>query len=906
MIAESNTSDTSKSMKKRLRDAFGYENGLYEAIPHLLVFLQGDTSIAHPSPTMGSKKPNQIEFMLCRLIGAITSDEIPVIIYLDDLQWADQATLDLIGMLMLDPSITYFGILGCYRDNEVDKRHPLFGLLEAIRLNGAPLASIHVGPIERECVNSIVSDTLCLPPSLCLPLSTVVHRKTGGVILFVIRFLKTLNKEGSLVYSMTSRRWTWDLEKIKSKRVSKDVVIHTTLQMNSLPKLVQIGFMSAACLGSNFNASILGKTIEDEEFDVCSFLEIGKDGGYIEESGLGSFSWTHDQIQQAAYDLIPPTQRESFHYQLGQMLLENSTNCEMKRDALFFIVDNMNKGVDLKLDRNQKTQLAGLNLQAGNIAISTSRFHAAAEYLQTGISLLIKDSWIQQYDLTIQLYDAALEAYYTAGQFSKFDAAVKQPLTHARCFEDKLNSYHNLVRYLTASGKSEEALETCLFVLKKLGVEISPNANAESLLTEAISVKEIIRNSHIHNLLDLPKMEDFDKMAAMTFLNTAVLCSYETNEFTFFFVICRMVKLSVRHGLCSISAVAFSLYGALLTCPIISDFDESYEMGRLALRAIDTLDAFMMKQQVFLFFYGSIAHCKDPLQASAPKLLEGYEAAFALGDMESVTAHLQLYAGVAVWGCGEKLTKAEEIVRIHAKRMLQHKQVVSCKNILIHLQQATELIGLHEDVYSTFLNISEEEFFRQEMNCRGAHTMKLILHTCRMYLAVMRGNMELAAREYESNGAEYQGGIRFIGTITRVFLAGLVGFFVARKQTSDVEKWIHVGVRSMDTMKSWTEDSSWNYEHRLFLLEAEYYFFKGDKHEHLASAKYKQSIAAAKKHKFKNDEGLAAQKAAVFHRHYNRKKEALTNFQHAKACYESWGAEGLVKEIEIKIASLSQ
>mmetsp|Transcript_30204 Transcript_30204/g.58697 ORF Transcript_30204/g.58697 Transcript_30204/m.58697 type:complete len:275 (+) Transcript_30204:140-964(+) len=274
--------------------------------------------------------------------------------------------------------------------------------------------------------------------------------------------------------------------------------------------------------------------------------------------------------------------------------------------------------------------------------------------------------------------------------------------------------------------------------------------------------------------------------------------------------------------------------------------------------------------------------------------------------MESVTAHLQLYAGVAVWGCGEKLTKAEEIVRIHAKRMLQHKQVVSCKNILIHLQQATELIGLHEDVYSTFLNISEEEFFRQEMNCRGAHTMKLILHTCRMYLAVMRGNMELAAREYESNGAEYQGGIRFIGTITRVFLAGLVGFFVARKQTSDVEKWIHVGVRSMDTMKSWTEDSSWNYEHRLFLLEAEYYFFKGDKHEHLASAKYKQSIAAAKKHKFKNDEGLAAQKAAVFHRHYNRKKEALTNFQHAKACYESWGAEGLVKEIEITIASLSQ
>ncbi len=153
---------------------------------------------------------------------------------------------------------------------------------------------------------------------------------------------------------------------------------------------------------------------------------------------------------------------------------------------------------------------------AGNKAISASGFHSAAEYLQTGISLLSDDSWIRQYDLTIQLYDAALEAYYTAGQFEKFEAAVKQPLAHATCFEDKLNSYHNLVRYLTASGKSDEALETCLSVLKTLGVEISSNADAESLLAEAKSVKETIRNSSIPNLLDLPKMKEFDKIVSKT------------------------------------------------------------------------------------------------------------------------------------------------------------------------------------------------------------------------------------------------------------------------------------------------------------------------------------------------------------------------------------------------------
>jgi len=905
MVATSNASNALQSMKQRICDAFEYENELYDAIPQLLVFLQGGSFVSNSPPIFGGKKSNQLEFMLCRLIGAIASDEIPVVLYLDDLQWADQATLDLIGMLMLDPNIQHFGILGCYRDNEVDRRHPLFGLLEAVRLNGIDLTEIHVGPIERESVNSIVSDALCLPPSLCRPLSTVIHQKAGGVILFVIRFLNSLNKQGHLVYCLESRRWTWDLEKIKSERVSEDFVVHTTLQMNSLPKPFQTGLMIAACLGSNFNGPILRKAIEENELEVDSFIKSGKDGGYIEESESGSYRWTHDQIQQAAYNLILPTQRESFHYHLGRRLLKNSANCDMNGDFLFMIVENMNRGTDLKLNRDEMTQLARLNLQAGNEAMSTSGFHSAAKYLQQGINLLSKDSWIHEYDLTIQLYDAALDTYYTAGQFSNFEVAVKQPLTHAICFEDKLNSYHHLVRFLTASGRSEEALETCLSVLKKLGEEIAPNADIKSLLAEASCVKQMIRNSSIDDMLDLPKLKDSHKIAKISFLSTAIRCSFEMNQVLFAIIICRMVKLSLQHGLHSISADAFSLYGALLTCPTLSDFDEAYKMGRLALMAIDRLNAFRMKPNVFLSFYGAIAHCKEPVQASIPKLLEGYEVAFALGDMERVTGILQLYAAVAVWGCGDKLTKAEEIIRIHFRRMLQHKQDISCKNILPHLNQVAKLTGSKENVYVTFFNTTEDNFFEEEMNRRGAHTRKLILHTCRMYLAVMCGDMESAAREYERNGAKYQGGIRFFGTTTRVFLAGIVGFYLARKRRLDEKKWAQVGEISMDTIKSWTQDSSWNYAHKLLLLEAECLFLKGEEHEHIAAAKYNESIALAKKHKFKNEEGLASQKAAMFHLEYNRKEEALSHLKHAKACYECWGATGLARQIKIAIESLS-
>ncbi|KAL7467849.1 hypothetical protein ACHAXS_008145 [Conticribra weissflogii] len=367
---KSGSNEVLNAMMLRIRAKVGCDTAFFEAIPNLWAFLNdtdNETSLNtfSDSKVIGEALLTNLDIGFCRLIGAMSCKESPIVLFLDDLHWADQATLDLIRTLMLDPSIRHFGFLGSYRDSEVDIKQALFQKLQSIQDQGVDLTSIHIGPIERECVNDMISDALCIPPSLCLPLSTVVHQKAGGIILFVLRFLTSLRDEGLLCFSMTSRQWEWDLNKIKSKAITQDVVLHTSLQMNSLSQTMQVGLMSAACLGSVFDAEVLEKAIDDREFGIESFVDTCKDGGFIQEmeSDTRKYMWTHDQIHQAAYELIPPSRRESFHFGLGLRLYLRTTALKMKSDLLYFIVDNLNKGLKLDLSQSQLTQIAHLNLQ---------------------------------------------------------------------------------------------------------------------------------------------------------------------------------------------------------------------------------------------------------------------------------------------------------------------------------------------------------------------------------------------------------------------------------------------------------------------------------------------------------------------------------------------------------------
>ena len=374
------------SLRWRIHDAIGSGNNLLmDAIPKLRKLMAEEPSTIHTSSETSSSRSgrtnamlgssHRLKFMFCKLIGAIACKAHPLILFLDDLQWADEITLDVMRMMLTDPDVNHFLFIGTYRDNEVSLSHPLTEKLNDLKQNGINIVTIKVGSIEKECVNALVSEALCLPPSLCRPLSNVIHTKTGGIIMFVLRFLKSLHDEGLLWFSLSSRRWEFDLQKIRVKEISADVVQHMTLNMTCLDKNMQRGLKTAACLGSNFDAEILQKAKKDDDFDMDMFLvKCVEDGYLVSSDGSKQFAWAHDQVHQAAYELISIEKRELFHLLLGSRLLMKSSSSESSK-MLFFVVDNMNRGVKLLENSAQKHELAFLNLRAGERGELFASYH---------------------------------------------------------------------------------------------------------------------------------------------------------------------------------------------------------------------------------------------------------------------------------------------------------------------------------------------------------------------------------------------------------------------------------------------------------------------------------------------------------------------------------------------------
>lgn len=355
-------------------------------------------------------------------------------------------TLDIMRMVITDQDIQHFLFLGSYRDNEVSSSHPLsVKLLSAIQEQGIKVVPIKVGPVNVGVCNTLLSELLCLPPSLVRPLATVVHRKTGGIIMFIIRLLSSLNDKGDLRYSFNDRRWTYDLEEISVKEVYDDVVSLMTDNMKNLSLKMMFGLKVAACLGSKFNAQVIDKIKKDDEIED-TFLQECIDLGFLRMLG-DTCVWQHDQIQQAAYDLIPSSNRDSFHLMIGSRLFMATSASEMK-NLLFSIVDNMNMGQSLISEQERKDELAELNLDAGEKALRQSAFESCSKYILTGLSLLGQDSWQTKYDLTLKLHEAASEALFVTGDHAQLLQLTSAPLAKARSFEDKLNIYNNLVRSL--------------------------------------------------------------------------------------------------------------------------------------------------------------------------------------------------------------------------------------------------------------------------------------------------------------------------------------------------------------------------------------------------------------------------------------------------------------------------
>jgi predicted ATPase len=393
-----------------------------------------------------------MRYLLSELLRIISSHSKPITIVIDDIQYADPASLLLVGNMLISAQGTPIFFIFCHRDDEASMSGSFNIWLSSISI--FTLEKIKLESFTPDAVNNLMSETLHLSPRLTRPLSSILHHKTRGNPLFLKQLLDSLTEQGLIYINMKRQRWCWDLDKIIELEISNDVLALLMNDVQRLPSDLQFGLQIASCLGSYVTESMLNCLSEEFDRDLIDILQqVSRKGFMIDVAGSTIFRFAHDKIQEAVYQMMPDHQRRENHMRLGLALCTHSLSDIAENDDLFFpAVNQINQGgVTAVHESSQNKIIAELNIKAGRRSIDLSDYNTAYKLFIHGISFLGDDRWLSNYELSLDLYNAVVEVSLILNKISAVTLYSNEVVSHARCFDDKLLC-KNTPHFITFSG----------------------------------------------------------------------------------------------------------------------------------------------------------------------------------------------------------------------------------------------------------------------------------------------------------------------------------------------------------------------------------------------------------------------------------------------------------------------
>lgn len=545
---------------------------------------------------------------------------------------------------------------------------------------GISIIKLPLGGLDIDCAHEFISETLCLPPNLksVKQLANAVHHKTGGLIFYMKNFLCELCGEGLLCFEL-NQRWQFNLGQIMSKDIEDDVVEHLMQRIARLAKSrYLLGLRIASCLGSSFSVKTF-QTVTDMKGDKFDdFVQFVESNGFIQLANPATMQWVHDNVQQAAYKTISSSKMESMHLLIGGRLLIR-TPTEDIDECIFDIVHHMNKGINLIRTPEQKYDGARLNLRAGQKAMCSLSFHSASKYCISGIKILGNECWGVNYDLTIDLHNMAGKASLAIGDYESMKTIAASILANATCFEDEVFAHVLQMKYLSSFGQFNKVIHKCRDLLQRLDEPLPTDISENVIMQEYAKTKAKLNALTEEDILALPDMTDKKKSTAMLILgdavNSAVICQPYLAPLLSF----QRVKLTLDHGVSSLSASCFASYGCLLVTNQISDFEGGFRMGQVATK--------LMKRQgednpgVFVAVYGLINMWRQPFQACLDMLLQGYELGMRQGNIDNAFNCLMVHGQMSAC-CGSSLHEMVESYRLYCKNAIMFKEHVHAHSLV--------------------------------------------------------------------------------------------------------------------------------------------------------------------------------------------------------------------------------
>jgi predicted ATPase/GAF domain-containing protein len=880
------------SWREALGEALG-PNGLLivDLVPELKLIIGDQPPVPHLEPQDAQRR---FQMVFRRFISVFARPEHPLALFLDDLQWLDAATLDLLEDLLTRSDLQHLMLIGAYRDNEVDATHPLARKLEAIKNAGAKIQEITLAPLASQHLAQLIADALRCEPERAASLAQLVHDKTGGNPFFALQFMSALAEDGLLTFDHDAARWSFDLNRIHAKGYTDNVVDLMVTKLTRLPVETQAVLQQLACLGNIAEVTTLsivhGTTEEDIHSDLWEAVRLEL---IVRLEGV--YQFVHDRVQEAAYSLIPADLRAAVHLRIGRLLAAH-TPTEKQQEAIFEIVNQLNRGAPLIAARDEREQLAELNLIAGKRATASTAYASALTYIVAGAALLAEDSWERRRELTFAVELHRAECEFLTGARAEAEQRLAALSSRAATTVERATVACLRADLYMTLDQSNRAVAVGLDYLRHLGIDWSPHPTEEEARGEYQRIWSQLGGRRIEDLVDLPLMSDPASLATLDVLTKLGPAAFFTDFNLFSLVVCRAISLSLERGYTDGSCPHFEWLGSVAGARF-GDYQAGFRFGQLGYDLVEKRGLKRFQARTYNNFAAGVLPWTTHVKAIRDLLRRAFEAANKIGDL--------FFAAFSCGNINSNLLAAGDPlveVQLEVERSLLFAEKIGFGYASDVYNPQLGLVRTLRGLTPKFGSFDDQELDELRLERRLSGNPDLAPAESGYWIRKLQARFMAgdyaSAVEASSRAQKLQGAWQTTLEMADHFFYGALSraAFCDSAPLEERQQHLEALAGYHRQLEVWAVNCPENFENRAALVSAEIARIEDRilDAEHL----YEQAIRSARANGFVHNEGVASEVAARFYAARGFEKIAHMYLQDARYCYLRWGALGKVRQLD--------
>jgi PAS domain S-box-containing protein len=843
---------------------------------------------------------NRFQMVLLRFLNVFACKEHPLVLFLDDLQWVDSATLDFLEYLFVHSGIRYLMVIGAYRDNEVGQCHPLVRALDTIRASDVRIQKIVLAPLNHENIETLVTEALHCQRESAQLLARLLVEKTGGNPFFTIRFLTALAEEGLLIFDTGAQIWRWDVERIRAKNYSDNVVHLMADRLMSLSTATREALKELACLGNIAEIRLLALICGETEEALHAILWEAVYAGIVFRLD-SAYKFLHDSIQEAAYSLIPEVLRAEVHLRIARLLVANLTLDDLG-ERLFEIANQFNRSATLLTDPTEASQVAAIHLRAGRRAKASGAYQSARAHLMSATTLLNEYNWANQYSYTFETWIERAECEFLVRNDDLSKAILLELLERARSIVDQAAVFRLQVLLHIVRSEIVEAVACARLCLQLFAIEIPQNPTEGQVRAEFDALWRTLGPRQIEELVELPLMRNHELEAAMRVLAIALEPCYFIDLNQFCVLLFRIILMSMENGISGPTAFACAALGAILG-DLFQSHRDGYRFCRLACDLVEKYGYIEYQARVYLAM-SLAAHWTEPIGSAIEFNRLAYSRAAESGDLTFAAHTNHQYLKLlllrndsldAVWRESERVLNA-----------VRESQFRDAEDLILNEQRFVAAMQGRTPAFSASGNPEGDEVvYEATLTDVRMPLMVCLYWTLKLKARFVLGDLTGAFEALGKARPLIRSLVATIGQLDYSFYSALTltGLF-EEGSNEEQQQWRELLAADREKLREWAETNRPTFADKYTLVLAEIAHIEGRDAD--AMRLYEQAIYLARENGFIQNEALAQEVAARFYAKRSLETVANAYLRGARNCYDRWGAHGKVTQFDERYPRLHE